>query len=141
MTPLARCALVVFALTGCGGAAPRPVVVSAQGFSFTPATIELQRDQPAKLTFRNVDPVLEHDFQIDRFPSKSAAGSHEHQNGATDSSAATPPADTLHLHAAAGESVAVTITPLRAGTYTAYCTIPGHKDLGMVATVVVRGGA
>lgn len=39
-----------------------------------------------------------------------------------------------------GNSVPVTVALDKAGTYEYYCSVPGHKEGGMVGTLVVRGG-
>lgn len=40
-------------------------------------------------------------------------------------------------HADPGETVTATFTIDQAGTYTAYCSVPGHRDAGMVASLEV----
>ena len=121
--------------TGCGGSAPRPVAVLAQGFRFTPSTLELTYQQPYRLLLRNPDTV-EHDFQVDTFPMKAGngggGGGHQH------APAGNAGAETLHVHAAAGRESSLTFTPLARGEFDVYCTIPGHKELGMVARLIVR---
>ena len=46
--------------------------------------------------------------------------------------------DMLHVHGLPGQSHAISFTPTTPGTYTVYCTVPGHREAGMTATVVVR---
>ena len=44
---------------------------------------------------------------------------------------------TLHVHALSDKQVTVTFTPTDPGTYEFYCTIPGHREAGMVGSLVV----
>jgi len=44
-----------------------------------------------------------------------------------------------HVTALPGQrNVATFYAPEQPGTYEVVCTVPGHKDLGMVATLVVQ---
>ena len=129
---MALAALAAMA-SGCGGSAPRQVAVLAQGFRFTPGTLELTYQQPVRLLLRNPDTV-EHDFQVDTFPMKAGSGGSGHQHAPVGNAGS----ETLHVHAAAGRESSLTFTPLARGEFAVYCTIPGHKDLGMVATLIVR---
>jgi uncharacterized cupredoxin-like copper-binding protein len=46
--------------------------------------------------------------------------------------------DDLHVaHADAGDTVTATFRIDKAGTYTVYCSVPGHRDAGMVASLEV----
>jgi nitrite reductase (NO-forming) len=44
------------------------------------------------------------------------------------------------LEAGPNQRAVIRFTPLVAGTYHTLCTIPGHKEMGMVGTLVVTGG-
>ena len=125
-------------LSGCGRPQPRAETVTTQAFRFQPSSYEWKAGQPVKLTLRNPDAV-EHDFVVERFKFSAAGGSGAHASHATSGSAApTPSPDSLHVHAAAFGEASLTFTPLAAGTYTLVCTIPGHKEAGMVGQVVVK---
>ena len=124
---------------GCAGQ-PRNVTVTAQSFRFAPDRIELPAGQPVKLTLRDTDSI-EHDFQVDHFPVKMTASEMRHMH---EEMAGMPGMDSaggmdmLHVHGLPGQSHAITFTPTTPGTYTAYCTVPGHREAGMMATLVVR---
>ena len=47
------------------------------------------------------------------------------------------PASTKTPLISPGQSAKLTVT-LAAGTYTLYCTVPGHRAAGMVAKLVVK---
>lgn len=44
----------------------------------------------------------------------------------------------IHLHAGSMETNSITFTPIEKGTYEFLCTVPGHKELGMVGKIIVK---
>jgi uncharacterized cupredoxin-like copper-binding protein len=119
-------------IAGCGSPQPRALAVTARDFRFSPATLELTVGQPVRLTIKNPDTV-EHDFQADVFPLHVGAGAHT--AGMSHGTANEAP---LHIHTPAGGDSFAVFTPTEKGTYAVYCTVPGHKEAGMTATIVVR---
>lgn len=89
------------------------VRVQAANFSFTPNEIRLPKGADVNLTLVN-----------------PAANGVVHD--------LTVPALGIHLVANVGETRTVGLRGLAAGRYDAYCSVPGHADLGMRATVVVE---
>lgn len=87
--------------------------VQAANFSFTPSEVRLSKGADVNLTLVN-----------------SAA------NGAVHD--LTVPALGIHIVANAGETRTAGLRGLSAGRYDAYCSVPGHADLGMRATVVIE---
>lgn len=126
--------------TSCGTPSARNVTVKTQAFRYDPASLEWRVGQPVRLQLRNPDAV-EHDFVVSGLKFSMAAGdtgSATHGTHRTSGPAApTPQPDSLHVHSAAFTETSVTFTPLSKGTYTVYCTIPGHKEAGMTAQLVV----
>ncbi len=130
-------------MSACGTPAARNVTVTAQAFRYEPASFEWRVGQPVRLQLRNPDGV-EHDFVVTGLKfSMAAGGTGSAAHGAHSPSgsgvpaAPTPQPDSLHVHAGAFAETSVTFTPLSKGTYTVYCTIPGHKEAGMTAQLVV----
>jgi uncharacterized cupredoxin-like copper-binding protein len=89
------------------------VRVQAANFSFAPSEIRLPKGADVNLTFVNpANTGVVHDFTV--------------------------PALGIHISANSGETQTVGLRGLAAGRYDAYCSVPGHADLGMRATVVVQ---
>jgi uncharacterized cupredoxin-like copper-binding protein len=89
------------------------VRVQAANFSFSPSEIRLHRGADVNLTLSNPAATgVVHDFTV--------------------------PALGIHVVANAGESRTVGLRGLAAGRFDAFCTVPGHADLGMRATVIVE---
>ena len=89
------------------------VRVQAANFSFTPSEIRLPKNADVNLTFANAAGTgVVHDLTV--------------------------PALGIHIVASPGETKTVGLRGLAAGRYDAYCSVPGHADLGMRATVIVE---
>ncbi|HZP97390.1 MAG TPA: cupredoxin domain-containing protein [Candidatus Limnocylindria bacterium] len=89
------------------------VRVQAANFSFTPNEVHLPKNADVNLTFTNPSSTgVVHDLTV--------------------------PALGIHVVANPGETKTVGLRSLPAGRYDAYCSVPGHADSGMRATVVVE---
>lgn len=122
---LAAVVAVALLVGGCGGTGggqdPGPTtstrstaaagdVLNVEGteYSYTPSALKAPAGQ-ATIRFTNRGAV-EHDFLIDAF--------------------------NVHLIAKPGKTAEVTVT-LTPGTFTTYCSIPGHRQNGMEGTLTV----
>ena len=99
------------------GAAPiagaPEVRVEAANFSFAPSEIRLPKDAAVNLTLVNPTSTgVLHDLTV--------------------------PGLGIRVVASAGQSSTVGLRALPAGRYPAYCSVPGHADAGMRATVIVE---
>ncbi len=115
-------------------AGPVSITVTAKSLKFDTATIEVVAGQPVKLTFQNND-SLDHDFSIMEIPMQMIAtampmGGHD-MPGVTGQ-------PQLHMLATTGQSNTLEFTPTEPGTYEFFCTVPGHKEAGMVGQLVVK---
>lgn len=89
------------------------VRVQAANFTFSPNEIRLPKGTAVNLTFTNpAGTGVVHDFTV--------------------------PALGIHVAANPGETKTVGLRGLAVGRYDAYCSVPGHADLGMRASVVVE---
>ena len=113
-------AAAVLALAACGGdgdgtadpdsgASGDGLVVVATEYEFDPAELSIAADTAVEVTLVN-EGIVEHDWTVDEF-------------------------DVL-IHTDAGESATATITA-SAGTYDVYCSVPGHRELGMEGVLSV----
>jgi uncharacterized cupredoxin-like copper-binding protein len=88
---------------------------------FEPDALSVPAGRDVALTF-SAERGLEHDFVIE----DAAPGSEDRERD-------------LHVvHADAGEASTATFRISQPGTYTVYCSIPGHRQSGMVATLTVE---
>ncbi len=105
-------------LSACGGggtATPTPepleIKMDASEFRFDPNTITAKVGQPVRVLVTNTG-ALEHTFTINDLGVDEP----------------TP----------IGQTITVEFTPTKSGTFELICTVPGHKEAGMVGTVVVN---
>ncbi len=104
---------------GTSGPASTPIPdatevrVQAANFGFTPNEVHLPKNADVNLTFTNpAHTGVVHDFTV--------------------------PSLGIHIVANPGETKTVGLRGLAAGRYDAYCSVPGHADAGMRATVIVE---
>lgn len=133
-------AVAALGLLAACSSTPEPMVVTLQAteFQYSPKTIEAAVGQPVTVTLANGGTV-EHDFVIVEIPLAEPAAASDgpdemagHNMGEMERQAA------VHGEAMPGMTGAVTFTPARAGTYEFFCAVAGHKEAGMVGTLIVR---
>jgi plastocyanin len=88
----------------------RTVEVRATSFSFDPDTLEAEVGEDIAISLRSTD--VEHDFVIDELDAHVRTGPRETATGGFN----------------AGDEP---------GTYTYYCSVPGHRESGMEGELVV----
>ena len=108
-------AQVIFDTTADAGNSPQALtglpVITSPGFTFNQPEIKAKAGETIAFRFDNTHNAP-HSFDI----------------------------DALHVHvpAAPGEQRLVRFTPTKPGTYTFYCAIPGHREMGMEGRLVVE---
>ena len=131
--------VLTLTLAACSGgatsssSAAQQITIEASEFNFQPATIEVSAGRPVKLVMRNKGAV-EHDWAIMKIP---MMGKNESSMGGHDMSGVSNEPE-LHLNVALGRTGQVEFTPTEKGTYQIACTVAGHKEAGMVGTLVVK---
>ncbi|WP_157842761.1 MULTISPECIES: cupredoxin domain-containing protein [Bacillus] len=106
---------------------------------YSPTKLVLTKAETIEIKLINSDDV-EHDFEISNFPHKkefeNTELNHNHNSHAHHSQVNNN--EFFHLHVQPNSTSNVTLTPLEKGNYEFYCTIPGHKEAGMVGILVVN---
>lgn len=116
-------------VTGSGG-----LTVVAENTKFSPADIRVAAGEEVTLELHNRD-AFEHDLQVDGLDVEVIAGGSdraEHGGGGHGADGV------LAIHTEGEETMSITFIADTTGIYEFYCTIPGHKDSGMVGTLTVE---
>lgn len=133
---------IVALLAGCGGDAPAEVttrlsVTGTDRLEFQPAAFTVPANQQIPLEF-TAGETVEHDFIIAGAADVGEAGGVQPHG---DEGSPVESDDLEVAHAPAGQTVTATFSIDQPGTYEVYCSVPGHREAGMVATLsVVAGG-
>lgn len=133
-------AALSLAALACGGGeeggagSDSTVRVIARDTRFNPDEITVTAGREVTLDLDNRD-AFEHDLEVQRLEVDVVAGGSERpEHGGEHGSDAR----VLAVHANGEESASITFVASNPGTYEFYCTIPGHKDSGMVGTLIVE---
>jgi uncharacterized cupredoxin-like copper-binding protein len=138
---IASVALLLALLAACGGEqAGRPtptparpengvLVLHAAEWRFEPSRIVLHQDEQVRIELQNDGKIL-HDFKIDKLEADVAESSSTGPLSAGKSE--------LFVGADVGKSGTLVFTPKETGTFTFYCTVPQHRQLGMKGTLIVE---
>lgn len=113
------------------GTEPDITVTGTDQLTFEPDAFEVSAGEPITLEL-TAEAGVEHDIVVADASDVGAAVDPYH--------AAHNDVETgdLHVaHADAGRTTSATFTIGEPGTYQAYCSVPGHRDAGMTATLTV----
>ena len=114
-------------------------LVEMSSFAFTPAVLEVKVGDVIEIAIQNIDPIL-HDFTIDKIDAdlhiSYLGGSGEHAHDADMAMEMVEP--DLHFPLSEPGSGVVHLQVHEPGEYVFYCSVPGHRELGMVGTLIVR---
>lgn len=135
--------LVALFLAACGSDEPTPVPtvslsLTATDIAYDTTRLEVTAGQPVRLTLNN-EGALEHDFSIMAMPLTGDVLAEEMADemaGHDMSSMEEEPE--IHVAALTDGSNTIEFTPSEPGEYTYFCTVEGHKEAGMVGTLVVQ---
>jgi plastocyanin len=92
-----------------GSASSDGITIVATEYEFDPSDVTLPADTAVEITLEN-EGIIEHDWTVDDLD--------------------------VEIYAGPGETSSVTVTAA-AGTYEVYCSIPGHRELGMEGSLTV----
>ncbi|WP_170006006.1 cupredoxin domain-containing protein [Bacillus fonticola] len=108
----------------------RTIRLHTSEYSFTPNEITVQKGEMFTLSLMNMGSE-EHDLEL-------AAGEWEQMNSSTAQHQHDEMNDIPHVHAKPGETNEITLRAKESGTFSFRCTIPGHKERGMVGELTVK---
>lgn len=112
------------------------ITVQAKDVKFVPDSLTIPSGSMVTMTLENLD-GQEHDLQVDGLDvevSSGGATDDEHGGGG----AHGDNGDVLAIHTGANETSSIVFRAMEKGAYEFYCTITGHKEAGMVGTLVVE---
>jgi plastocyanin len=115
------------AFLASAAAAQEQVHISLTSYAFTPATITLKSGTSYRLHLTN-DSSKSHDFTAAEFFAAATVAAADKDKLEDD----------REIEVDAGQSVDVTLTPNRAGTYPLTCSHFLHTTFGMKGTIVVQ---
>jgi uncharacterized cupredoxin-like copper-binding protein len=129
-------AILALSLTACGGNAAEAaqITVTMKEFAFEPDSITVSAGTPVEITLVN-EGAVEHDFAIEIIPvenivTEGSMGDHEMTDEHSDFD--------LHTATAVNQTSVLRFTPTEPGTYQIICSVPGHKEAGMIAELIVE---
>ena len=109
----------------------RTVTITMTEFEYSQPVIEAKVGERVRIVVENDGAVL-HDLSADEFHGDvMTEGSVEHHADDDHGMAA------FHVAANAGDHAELTFVAEEAGELALYCTVPGHRELGMTATLVI----
>lgn len=134
--------LGIVILAACGGTAEPPantlkeITIVATDIAYDLNRIEAVAGQPLKVTLQN-EGVLEHDFSIMEIPHTGEVIADEAPVSAEHDMSNMEMEPEVHVSSPVEASESVQFTPSQVGQYEYFCTVEGHKEAGMVGTLVV----
>jgi uncharacterized cupredoxin-like copper-binding protein len=134
---------VALAIAGCAGdeTSDAPVttivVTGADALTFDPDEFTVLAGQAISVEF-TAEPAVEHDLVIEGAADHGSTGEAGHGAHVADGHA-TADGDLHVAHADAGTTTHASFTIDTPGTYEMYCSVPGHRQSGMTATLSVLG--
>jgi uncharacterized cupredoxin-like copper-binding protein len=123
---------ILLAACGAPSGPSTEIEVLETEFAYSPKALTVPVNQPVTITLRNQG-AIEHDFVVDQIPvtdvvaEESGMGGHEMGGEDYD----------LHALTAPGSASTLTFTATEPGEYKVFCTIAGHLEAGMEASLTV----
>lgn len=109
----------------------REIVITATDFDFQPDTITIKRGEPVRIVLNNTGAAL-HDFTVMVMPAEVISEEEGAEHDMGEMMAA------VHVAAEPGSRASIEFIPTRSGTYTFFCSVTGHRELGMEGRLIVE---
>lgn len=104
----------------------KEIIVKAGDFYYEPKKITISKNEEVTIKLIN-EGVQEHDLEVETLNALDIGNNTSHNHSG----------EKIHLHANPDEEAILTFKPLESGTYKFYCTLPGHKESGMMGSLEV----
>lgn len=128
--------LLVLMMAGCADADRGPIAGDVQRITvemselrYEPMRLSVLAGRPVEVTVKNVG-TADHDFVVAGLPAKDVkrvtAGHDAHGES-----------EAIVGHAKPKQNVTVRFTPLQSGDFEIFCSLPGHKEGGMIGVLTV----
>lgn len=111
-------------------------VTGTDSLRFEPDTFNVPAGEEVTLAF-SADSGVEHDFVVEDAADVGVVGNEGHN----DEGQGVASGDLAVVHAKPGETATGTFMIDEPGIYQVYCSVTGHREAGMVATLTVVDGA
>jgi uncharacterized cupredoxin-like copper-binding protein len=138
---LAACSTSNGAGSQPAASAAQQVTIKGSEFKFDPSAVTWKANQPVTLVFQNVGTV-DHDVDLTAMPAANVkvdlSGAGNIPASASSTAQQNAQAGKVYLYAAPGKQATATFTPTTAGAYQFFCSLPGHKEAGMIGTATVQ---
>lgn len=134
MTKVVLAIASVALLAGCSAKANAPaaaLAVKIENSAFSTKEMTVEKGKTYQLSLENKDVQL-HDFSIEKISVKVDGA-----KGADHGHSGTKEPD-LHVAAEAGKTATLSFAAQQPGTYTWFCSVPGHKEMGMTGKLIVK---
>ena len=125
----------VVALATSGPAAGAAQTVVAREMAYAPIDVKGVLGRPVTIRLKN-EGLLEHDFNVMGIRASGVKAVDVGVSSSHGSAHGSAP-EAVHVAAGPGKTGTLTFTPLVAGEFPVACSVPGHKEAGMVGTLTV----
>ena len=125
--------VVVLGTSGPAGGPAQTVV--AREMAYVPIEVKGVVGRPVTIQLKS-EGLLEHDFNVLGIRASGVKAVDAGVSSAHGSAHGSAP-EAVHVAAGPGKTSTLTFTPLVAGEFPVACSVPGHKEAGMVGTLTV----
>jgi uncharacterized cupredoxin-like copper-binding protein len=108
----------------------------ARDIAYDPGRIVATVGEPIEIAMRNVG-AIDHDLNVEGIKVREVRAQDATTGGHGHGASPAP----VHVAASPGRTATVRFVPTEAGTFEVWCSVPGHREAGMVAILEVRPSA
>lgn len=128
--------LIGVVVLGSSGPAAGPAqTVVAREMAYVPIEVKGVVGRPVTIQLKN-EGLLEHDFNVLGIRASGVKAVDAGVSSAHGSAHGSAP-EAVHVAAGPGKTGTLTFTPLAPGEFPVACSVPGHREAGMVGTLTV----